>query len=390
MQPIQYQTDLTPYNTFGLRAKAQAFIALKHADELRDIVRLPEFNRDTVLWLGGGSNILLMEDYAGLVVHMENKGIREIERSDGLVYIEAQAGEIWHDFVLHTVGLGLSGLENLSLIPGTVGASPVQNIGAYGVEAKDVIHSVHCFDLDTETFVELSNADCDFAYRESLFKQEGKGRYVIVSVVFALKEHFVPNLGYGDLAAAVAELSQDREATAKDVSDAVCAIRNSKLPNPNVLGNVGSFFKNPVISAEKAADLLQQYPNMPRYPQPDGSVKLAAGWLIDQCRLKGHQIGGAAVHDRQALVLVNKNNASAQDVHQLAQYVCNTVFTQFQVELHAEPNWLLLHTAYKTKECIPCRALLKSTLTHESSMPASPCSTKKASAILAPTILPPT
>lgn len=340
MQPIQYQTDLTPYNTFGLRAQAQAFIALKHADELRDIVRLPEFNRDTVLWLGGGSNILLMEDYAGLVVHMENKGIREIERSDGLVYIEAQAGEIWHDFVLHTVGLGLSGLENLSLIPGTVGASPVQNIGAYGVEAKDVIHSVRCFDLDTETFVELSNSDCDFAYRESLFKQEGKGRYVIVSVVFALKEHFVPNLGYGDLAAAVAELSQGREATAKDVSDAVCAIRNSKLPNPNVLGNVGSFFKNPVVSAEKAADLLQQYPNMPRYPQPDGSVKLAAGWLIDQCRLKGHQIGGAAVHDRQALVLVNKNNASAQDVHQLAQYVCNTVFTQFQVELHAEPNWL--------------------------------------------------
>ncbi len=276
MQPIQYQTNLIPYNTFGLKAQAQAFVALKHADELRDIVRLSEFNRDTVLWLGGGSNILLMEDYAGLVVHMENKGIREIERSDGLVYIEAQAGEIWHDFVLHTVGLGLSGLENLSLIPGTVGASPVQNIGAYGVEAKDVIHSVRCFDLDTETFVELSNADCDFAYRESLFKQEGKGRYVIVSVVFALKEH----------------------------------------------------------------DLLQQYPNMPRYPQPDGSVKLAAGWLIDQCRLKGHQIGGAAVHDRQALVLVNKNNASAQDVHQLAQYVCNTVFTQFQVELHAEPNWL--------------------------------------------------
>ena len=340
MQPTQYQTDLTPYNTFGLKAQAQAFVALKHADELRDIVRLPEFNRDTVLWLGGGSNILLMEDYAGLVVHMENKGIREIERSDGLVYIEAQAGEIWHDFVLHTVGLGLSGLENLSLIPGTVGASPVQNIGAYGVEVKDVIHSVRCFDLNTETFVELSNADCDFAYRESLFKQEGKGRYVIVSVVFTLKEHFVPNLGYGDLAAAVAELSQGREATAKDVSDAVCAIRNSKLPNPNVLGNVGSFFKNPVVSAEKAADLLQQYPNMPRYPQPDGSVKLAAGWLIDQCRLKGHQIGGAAVHDRQALVLVNKNNASAQDVHQLAQYVCNTVFTQFQVELHAEPNWL--------------------------------------------------
>ena len=340
MQPIQYQTDLTPYNTFGLRAQAQAFIALEHADELCNIVRLPEFDRNTVLWLGGGSNILLMQDYAGLVVHMENKGIREIVRSDGLVYIEAQAGEIWHDFVLHTVALGLNGLENLSLIPGTVGASPVQNIGAYGVEAKDVIHSVRCFDLDTETFVELSNADCRFAYRESLFKQEGRGRYVIVSVVFALKEYFEPNLGYGDLAAAVAELSTGRTPTAKDVSNAVCVIRNSKLPNPNVLGNVGSFFKNPVVSAEKAASLLQQHPDMPRYPQPDGSVKLAAGWLIDQCRLKGFQIGGAAVHDRQALVLVNKNNASSDDVWHLARHVCNTVFTRFQVELHAEPNWL--------------------------------------------------
>ncbi|KRH89545.1 UDP-N-acetylenolpyruvoylglucosamine reductase, partial [Neisseria gonorrhoeae] len=227
-----------------------------------------------------------------------------------------------------------------SLIPGTVGASPVQNIGAYGVEAKDVIHSVRCFDLDTETFVTLSNADCRFAYRESLFKQEGKGRYVIVSVVFALKTHFVPNLGYGDLAAKVAELSAGREATAKDVSDAVSAIRNSKLPDPKVLGNVGSFFKNPVVSAEKAATLLQRHPDMPRYPQPDGSVKLAAGWLIDQCRLKGFQIGGAAVHDRQALVLANKNNASSDDIWKLAQHVCNTVFTRFQVELHAEPNWL--------------------------------------------------
>ena len=216
----------------------------------------------------------------------------------------------------------------------------MQNIGAYGVEAKDVIHSVRCFDLDTETFVELANADCRFAYRESLFKQEGKGRYVIVSVVFALKERFEPNLGYGDLAAAVAELSAGRMPTAKDISDAVCLIRNSKLPNPNVLGNVGSFFKNPVVSAEKAASLLQQHPDMPRYPQPDGSVKLAAGWLIDQCRLKGFQIGGAAVHDRQALVLVNKNNASSDDVRQLAQHVCDTVFTRFQVELHAEPNWL--------------------------------------------------
>lgn len=337
---LSRNTDLTAYNTFGLKAAARAFAVLEHADEVRDIVRLPEFDRNTVLWLGGGSNILLMEDYSGLVVHMENKGIREISRSDGMVCIEAQAGEIWHDFVRHTLDLGLSGLENLSLIPGTVGASPVQNIGAYGVEVKDVIHSVRCFDLDTETFVELDNAACHFAYRESLFKQEGKGRYVIVSVKFILKEQFAANLKYGDLSAAVAEICAGREPTAKDVSDAVCAIRNSKLPNPKILGNVGSFFKNPVVSAEKAAALSSKYTNMPQYPQPDGTVKLAAGWLIDQCRLKGFQIGGAAVHERQALVLVNKNNAQAQDVYQLAQHICRTVNDKFQVQLHAEPNWL--------------------------------------------------
>ena len=337
---VQHHTNLTPYNTFGLNAAASSFVALKHADELREIVRLPEFDRHTVLWLGGGSNVIFGGDYGGLVVRMENKGIREISRSDGLIFIEAQAGEIWHDFVLHTLDLGLSGLENLSLIPGTVGASPVQNIGAYGVEVKDVIRSVRCFDLDTETFVELSNADCRFAYRESLFKQEGRGRYVIVSVVFALNTHFKPDLGYGDLATGVAERCIGRDITAKDVSDTVCAIRRSKLPDPAVLGNVGSFFKNPVVGKTLSDGLLAQFPDMPHYPQPDGSVKLAAGWLIDQCRLKGFQIGGAAVHDRQALVLVNKNNASSDDVRQLAQHVCDTVFTRFQVELHAEPNWL--------------------------------------------------
>ncbi|WP_425437524.1 UDP-N-acetylmuramate dehydrogenase [Neisseria iguanae] len=337
---LSYQTDLTPYNTFGLKATTRAFAVLEQAGDVREIIQLPEFNRDSVLWLGGGSNILLMKDYPGLVVHMANKGVREIGRSDGLVYIEAQAGEIWHEFVSHTLDSGLSGLENLSLIPGTVGASPVQNIGAYGLEVKNVIHSVRCFDLDTESFIELGNADCRFAYRESYFKQEGKGRYVIVSVVFALKEQFTPNLKYGGLAAAVDTICQGRKATAKDVSDAVCAIRNSKLPDPKILGNVGSFFKNPIVSAEQAALLSSKHTNMPQYLQDDGTVKLAAGWLIDQCRLKGFQIGGAAVHDKQALVLVNKNNAQAQDVYRLAKHICHAVDEKFQVILHAEPNWL--------------------------------------------------
>lgn len=337
---IEHNVDLQPFNTFGLPARARHFIELTDAQDLPELCLLPEFKRDTILWLGGGSNILLTEDYPGLVVKMANTGIREIKRENGLAYIEAQAGEVWHDFVLHTINMGLSGLENLSLIPGTVGASPVQNIGAYGVEVKDVIQSVRCFDLDTQQFIELDNAACRFSYRESLFKQAGKGRYVIVSVVFALKTEFSPNIRYGDLAAVLAETCGSRAPEAIDVSRAVCTIRSAKLPDPKVLGNTGSFFKNPVVSSEEAAKLAEQYPNMPAYPQADGSVKLAAGWLIDQCGLKGHTIGGAAVHDKQALVLVNKNHASAEDVRQLALYVRQTVSDKFDVTLHTEPVWL--------------------------------------------------
>ena len=337
---LLHNVDLLPFNTFSLPARATYFVELTDAEDLPKIVALPEFQRDCVLWLGGGSNVLFMANFDGLVVRMANKGMIERSRSDGLVYIEAAAGEIWHDFVCKTIDLGLSGLENLSLIPGTVGAAPVQNIGAYGVEVKDVIHSVHCFDLDTLTFVELSKQDCCFAYRESLFKQGGKGRYVIVSVVFALKEAFVPNVKYGDLAAVLAEHCPNGVFTAKDVSDAVCEIRRSKLPDPNIMGNVGSFFKNPVVSAEHTEQLLKHYPEMPRYPQKDGSVKLAAGWLIDQCGLKGFQIGGAAVHEKQALVLVNKQNACARDVRDLADNVVQKVFDKFKVTLYAEPNWL--------------------------------------------------
>lgn len=337
---IHHNIDLKELNTFGLPAVAKNFIELADARDLPELCKRPEFQRETVLWLGGGSNILLMQDYDGLVVKMANKGIRETARENGFVFIEAQAGEVWHDFVLHTLEMGLGGLENLSLIPGTVGASPVQNIGAYGVEVKDVIQSVYCFDLETAQFVELDNAQCRFGYRESLFKQEGKGRYVIVSVVFKLKTEFIPNIRYGDLAAVLTESCGGRVPTAKDVSAAVCKIRSAKLPDPEVLGNVGSFFKNPVVSAKTAATLAAQFPDMPEYPQADGSVKLAAGWLIDRCGLKGHTVGGAAVHDKQALVLVNKNRASAADVKALAQHVRQTVQNRFGVLLHTEPVWL--------------------------------------------------
>ena len=328
---VLHKVDLTALNTFGLKASAASFCVLDNADRLPEICKLPEFNRDSVLWLGGGSNILFGQDYQGLVVHMANRGVREIRRENGHVWLEAQAGEVWHDFVLATLEMGLCGLENLSLIPGTVGASPVQNIGAYGVEVKNVIDYVRCFDLDS---------GCRFAYRDSIFKQEGKGRYVIVSVVFKLHQHFEPKIRYGDLADVVQKLSNNRTVNAKDVSDAVCQIRASKLPDPKLLGNVGSFYKNPVVSSEQAASLLQSYPQMPQYIQLDGSVKLAAGWLIDQCKLKGYAVGGAAVHDKQALVLVNRNHASAADLKALSDKICITVKEKFSVDLEPEPNWL--------------------------------------------------
>ena len=337
---IQKNIDLQTLNTFGLPGRARYFAELNDAAELPALCDSEIFAKYPVLWLGGGSNILLRGDYPGLVVKINNKGIREIRRSDGLVLLEAQAGEIWHDFVCHTVALGLNGLENLSLIPGTVGAAPVQNIGAYGVEVKDLIDTVKCFDLVERRFVEFSNTECRFAYRDSLFKQEGKSRYVICSVVFKLSTDFILKAAYGDLAAVLAEQCGGRQPTAGSVSEAVCTIRRSKLPDPKIQGNVGSFFKNPVVSAHRATELLAAHPTMPHYPQADGTVKLAAGWLIDQCGLKGRRIGNAAVHEKQALVIVNLGQASAADVASLADEIRTQVHQTFAVELETEPNWV--------------------------------------------------
>ena len=338
----QHDYPLAPHTTFGLPARAAHYIELTDSGDLPEICRLPEFDAATVCWLGGGSNVLFMQDFPSLVVRMATRGIRELERTPDSVLLEAQAGENWHGFVQSSLHMGLGGLENLSLIPGTVGASPVQNIGAYGVEVKDRIHSVRCFDVQAQEWCELSNAECRFAYRDSIFKHEERQRYVITSVVFRLDTQFVPNVKYGDLAQVLAEQCGGRSPTAQDVAQAVCAIRRSKLPDPAVLGNVGSFYKNPLVDAAHAQTLLAQYPQMPHYPQPDGRVKLAAGWLIDQCGLKGKTIGGAAVHDKQALVLVNKNRATAADVRALSDEICRIVAQRFAVDLQPEPVWLPL------------------------------------------------
>ena len=338
----QHDYPLAPHTTFGLPARAAHYIELTDSGDLPEICRLPEFDAATVCWLGGGSNVLFMQDFPSLVVRMATRGIRELERTPNSVLLEAQAGENWHEFVQSSLHMGLGGLENLSLIPGTVGASPVQNIGAYGVEVKDRIHSVRCFDVQAQEWRELSNAECRFAYRDSIFKHEGRQRYVITSVMFRLDTQFVPNVKYGDLAQVLAEQCGGRTPTAQDIAQAVCTIRRSKLPDPAVLGNVGSFYKNPLVDAAHAQTLLAQYPQMPHYPQPDGRVKLAAGWLIDQCGLKGKTIGGAAVHDKQALVLVNKNRATAADVRALSDEICRIVAQRFAVDLQPEPVWLPL------------------------------------------------
>ncbi len=335
--PVRHY-NLTPHTTFGLPCKAAYYTELHDEGSLNAICSLPEFDRNTVLWLGGGSNIVFAGDYHGLVVRLATKGIKLMAEDGDHVWVEAQAGEVWHDFVQYTLAQGWSGLENLSLIPGTVGASPVQNIGAYGVEVKDWIESVRCFDLDTMQFVVLGHDDCGFAYRDSLFKQAGKGRFVITAVRFRLNKHFSANTVYGDVAKILQQ--QGGEITAQAVADAVCRIRRSKLPDPKILGNVGSFYKNPIVDAAVAERLLRDYPNMPHYPQTGGKVKLAAGWLIDQCSLKGHRIGGAAVHDKQALVLVNCGHAVAADVRALSDFVCSQVLQRFGVALDCEPSWL--------------------------------------------------
>lgn len=332
--------DLQKLHTFGLPVRARALVTLTDCKQLPEILALPEYAVDQVLWLGGGSNILFCADYPGLVVRMTNRGIQLITEDNDRIVVEAAAGENWHNFVQYTVAQGWSGLENLSLIPGTVGAAPVQNIGAYGVEVQSCIAAIHCFDQVSGEWLWLQAEECHFAYRDSIFKHAQGKRYVITAVQFVLSRSFKPQLHYGDLEQYAKKIAQDQPLNAKIVAQAVTEIRRQKLPDPRVLGNAGSFFKNPIVNPQAAAVLLSQYPQAPHYPQPDGQVKLAAGWLIEQCGLKGYQLGGAAVHDRQALVLVNKNNASANDVVALAQHICHQVAQYFQVQLQTEPVWL--------------------------------------------------
>lgn len=333
---IQQDFPLGNHNTFGIAAKAHRYIKVRSTDvlpEINNVVALKDLPR---LILGGGSNILLSGDFPGLVLHMCTTGIEVVREDASATYVRAAAGENWHAFVLWTLEHGLGGLENLSLIPGSVGAAPIQNIGAYGVEVKEYFHELSAFDFKTGKIFVLNKAECEFGYRDSVFKHRLKDSAVILDVTFRLPKQWQPHVHYADVAQELAQRGLAAP-TAKDISNAIIAIRTRKLPDPSAIGNAGSFFKNPVISSAQRTALLQQYPQLVSYAQPDGSYKLAAGWLIDQCGWKGKSIGRAGVYEKQALVLVNRGGAAGAEVVRLAEAIQADVNARFGVMLEPEP-----------------------------------------------------
>ncbi len=329
---IQNNVSLKSYNTFGIQAKARAYIALTDAAILPSI---PIADYSNFLVLGGGSNVLFTQDFDGLIIHNLLEGITCIEEDDQEVVVRVAAGENWHRFVLWAFDRAYAGIENLSLIPGSVGASPVQNIGAYGVEVKDVISQVDYFDFESKSFKTMSNADCAFAYRDSIFKRELKGKVCITYVYFRLQKNAKVNTSYGAIERTLA-VKGISNPSIKDVSDAVIAIRSSKLPDPKVLGNGGSFFKNPIISRELLTRLQVKYPDIVYYEVDDEQVKVPAGWLIDRAGWKGHIKGQAQCHKDQALVLVNLGNATGQEIYDLSDTIAQSIKELYDIDLERE------------------------------------------------------
>jgi UDP-N-acetylmuramate dehydrogenase len=333
---IRPQVSLKPFNSFGVDVQARLF-AEAHSDaDVREALAYAAAHDVPLLVIGGGSNLLLTADIQSLVLRMATRGIRVLSDDGRQVVIEAEAGEPWHPFVQSTLAQGLSGLENLSLIPGTVGAAPMQNIGAYGVEIKDVFAGLTALDRQTGELRDFSLAECNFAYRDSVFKQE-PGRWLILRVRFTLNRTEHLHLEYGPVRQRLTEQGIDHP-TATDVSQAICSIRSEKLPDPAVLGNAGSFFKNPLVPAAQVTRLKSEYPDLVAYAQPDGQMKLAAGWLIERAGWKGFREADAGVHKLQALVLVNYGDATGLQLLALAQRIQKDILERFHVELEMEPN----------------------------------------------------
>ncbi|KQV78801.1 UDP-N-acetylmuramate dehydrogenase [Rhizobacter sp. Root1221] len=333
---IESGVSLKPYNSFGLPAVAQTLVRVTDDAGVRQVVDHPDLGRSPKFILGGGSNIVLTRDMPQLVLKVEVRGRRVVEERADAWIVEAGAGEPWHDFVAWTLDQGLPGLENLALIPGTVGASPVQNIGAYGIEVKDRFDALDGVDLVTGRSVTLGAGICAFGYRDSVFKHSLAGRVVITRVRFRLPKPWQPVLGYLEIERKMAEHGVARP-EARQVFDWICAIRRAKLPDPAVVGNAGSFFKNPVVTPEQCRDIIGRDPEIVHYPMPDGSMKLAAGWMIDACGWKGKSVGKAGVYEKQALVLVNRGGAIGSEVMLLAKAIEESVYGRFGIRLEPEP-----------------------------------------------------
>ena len=327
--------SLRAHNTFGFDARARWFCRIESPDQFLAALHDPRVTGLPHLVLGGGSNVVLTRDFDGVVLLVALMGKRVVREDSEAWYVEAAAGESWHGFVAWTLANGLPGLENLALIPGTVGAAPIQNIGAYGLEMAERFDSLRALELATGRTVELDAGQCRFGYRDSFFKQAGRDRFAIVSVTFRLPKVWAPRAGYADVARALE--ASGGEATPQGIFDAVVAVRRAKLPDPAMLGNAGSFFKNPVVDTEAFEALRAREPQIASYPQADGRVKLAAGWLIDRCGWKGRAMGAAAVHERQALVLVNRGGATGAQVLALAQAIQDDVRERYGVRLEPEP-----------------------------------------------------
>jgi UDP-N-acetylmuramate dehydrogenase len=333
---IQNNISLKKYNTFGIEAKARQFVAVHSIEDLNTILK--EHQSEPKFILGGGSNMLLTQDIQSLVIHIDLKGKKVLKENDDFVWVESQAGENWHEFVLWTIDQNFGGLENMSLIPGNVGTTPVQNIGAYGTEIKDTFVSCEAMTIATQVMKTFSKEDCHFGYRESIFKQEVKEQYIITSVVFKLtKRNHKINTSYGDITKEL-EKQNVTTPTLKDVSNAVIAIRQSKLPDPKELGNSGSFFKNPIITKEQYEKAHALHPEMPHYVVSETEVKVPAGWLIEKAGFKGKRFGDAGIHKNQALVLVNYGNATGQEILTVSKDIQATILREFGIVIEAEVN----------------------------------------------------
>ena len=339
---IEQNYDLTKLNTFGVSARAKFFIELNNEFDLKELFLSPIFKNNEKLFLGGGSNILFTKDFDGIIILNKIRGIEILKEDNTSVLIRAMGGEVWNDLVNFAVDNEYWGIENLALVPGTVGAAPMQNIGAYGVELKDTLENVEAFDITTGDKKVFTKEECEFGYRDSVFKNKLKGRYFIFSITLKLSKIPKRNVTYKVLQDYLENLSAQagnkiETKSLKDISDAVANIRRSKLPDPKIIGNAGSFFKNVFTTKEKVQSLLEEFTDLP-YFEEDNLVKIPAGWLIEQCGWKGKSVGNVGVHDKQALVLVNHGGASGEEIKNLAEQIIKSVYEKFGLKLIPEVN----------------------------------------------------